>query len=970
MGLGRSNSLKYLSWVVVSVVGDSRPTPTRSDPPRRDIKPHLQSPLPSARSTDPHTRTPALKRHVSSGSTSSSEYSSASQSADVSSRDARAKSGAASKLRRRRSGDRSEGGSDRRRLAIVQIDTESTRKSSSSQPHGNGNLRSRRGLHSNLAGLALVAPPDAAYNSYTHLTPPSTAPITGDASNGDIQSGSSRTTREGKGHHKTLSEGLSVNKTSPRDVGIVGTGRLSPTKEAYNGKEPKPNDDLHLPIFQQPHSRSSSPGGVSDVSDPMRNLLSPVLPKLPFKRRSTEDSLIVTPEIGEEKDIAARVAAPVIVSLESARAIQAEKRSPRDASPYPSESAPQIVVQSVPADTSAFGPSDASLYLHYQPGTHATAGPLPPPPRATFSIDVNTPTPPRPPRLNSPNPARARGDIEAVKQALQLPPSVSAVLASRSPKSTITSLDSPSTHNNQSDESSLTSTNSSVLRHVKSFHRREGASTSATTASGHDVSALYENPKEVAPQNSDQSSDSRHAEAEDSLIAEVIAEEVPPITVLQPLDAKGEPEKNEIGHVAFSSASTDRRNLDEISAGSHSSRSPTRSGTPSPPSKSFRNSLTTNLKRFSSLPRTPSLSSRSSKSSSRRLSAGAQPSSRTPSPLEPVQLPLSVPVPFSLPVPRPRPKVKSQYPSAMYCSEVFSRRTPGERCAIYAHKINQLYMYDSGLGDWIIETRIRANTNRPVVVGSHEFTPQPRHTSRASMISEATFPRRPDASVATDLSLKTTDISPTAPPALPYPSLAQSQRFPPRSSSLASATPTSSIRSAGSSTPTSKAGGFFASLGRKTSISSGKREKSGTASPVSSSSSGTKLLTKNPPTNPTPRPVNIPSTPSVPGGPRAPPNRLGRSHTIIASSSPFSSTSSHSNGTLARRPSLFNLSQEPEPVMDIRADPEFVRQVDKLVELIPHADRDVLAGYLRRAGQDILAIGQYLEDEKNGTLKI
>lgn len=72
---------------------------------------------------------------------------------------------------------------------------------------------------------------------------------------------------------------------------------------------------------------------------------------------------------------------------------------------------------------------------------------------------------------------------------------------------------------------------------------------------------------------------------------------------------------------------------------------------------------------------------------------------------------------------------------------------------------------------------------------------------------------------------------------------------------------------------------------------------------------------------------------------------------------------------LARRPSLFNLSQEPEPVIDIQPDPEFVRQVDKLVELVPHADRDVLAGYLRRAGQDILAIGQYLEDEKNGTLR-
>ncbi|KAG9317264.1 hypothetical protein JVU11DRAFT_1458 [Chiua virens] len=33
------------------------------------------------------------------------------------------------------------------------------------------------------------------------------------------------------------------------------------------------------------------------------------------------------------------------------------------------------------------------------------------------------------------------------------------------------------------------------------------------------------------------------------------------------------------------------------------------------------------------------------------------------------------------------------------------------------------------------------------------------------------------------------------------------------------------------------------------------------------------------------------------------------------------------------------------------------------------ADRNVLAIYLRRAGQDILAIGQYLEDEKNGTLQ-
>jgi len=46
-----------------------------------------------------------------------------------------------------------------------------------------------------------------------------------------------------------------------------------------------------------------------------------------------------------------------------------------------------------------------------------------------------------------------------------------------------------------------------------------------------------------------------------------------------------------------------------------------------------------------------------------------------------------------------------------------------------------------------------------------------------------------------------------------------------------------------------------------------------------------------------------------------------------------------------------------------------MRQVERLADLLPHADKDALAGYLRRAGQNILAIGQYLEDEKNGTVR-
>jgi hypothetical protein len=47
---------------------------------------------------------------------------------------------------------------------------------------------------------------------------------------------------------------------------------------------------------------------------------------------------------------------------------------------------------------------------------------------------------------------------------------------------------------------------------------------------------------------------------------------------------------------------------------------------------------------------------------------------------------------------------------------------------------------------------------------------------------------------------------------------------------------------------------------------------------------------------------------------------------------------------------------------------EFNDQLEKLVILLPHADKGILAGYLRRSGQDILAVGRYLEDEKNGAI--
>lgn len=71
-----------------------------------------------------------------------------------------------------------------------------------------------------------------------------------------------------------------------------------------------------------------------------------------------------------------------------------------------------------------------------------------------------------------------------------------------------------------------------------------------------------------------------------------------------------------------------------------------------------------------------------------------------------------------------------------------------------------------------------------------------------------------------------------------------------------------------------------------------------------------------------------------------------------------------------KRPSFFGrTTAAPAPGPGASPSAEFTRQVERLAELLPHADKDVLAGYLRRAGQDILAIGQYLEDEKNGSVR-
>jgi hypothetical protein len=368
--------------------------------------------------------------------------------------------------------------------------------------------------------------------------------------------------------------------------------------------------------------------------------------------------------------------------------------------------------------------------------------------------------------------------------------------------------------------------------------------------------------------------------------------------------------------------------------------------TPSPPPKSPKSPRVFNalksLKRLSSsLPRTPSI-----------ISGKSSNGPRTPSPSAP---------PF-IPVPIQIQKIKSSWPAAMQSSDIYNMRTTSDRCTAYAQKINELYIYDCGLGDWLADVKYRGARSQRSPTGNVTVPPglsgnaQPRQTSRSSAISEVTFPRRLDASAATDLSIKPNDDNtpPNAPPPLPYPALAHT----PLVRSLSSANP-SVMRSLGTTNGSSKTGGFFASLGRKASV---KKERNNSVTSNSQASPLGKSLTKTPLKNAVSRPINIVTAPSIPGGPRAVPHRAQRSRTIMISSP--SPRSFDKNSPINRRSSL-----KYDRVIDIQSDPEFVRQVDKLADLLPRADRHILAGYLRRAGQDILAIGQYLEDERNGTIR-
>lgn len=268
----------------------------------------------------------------------------------------------------RRSGTPSKGGADRRRMAIVQMDSVNELrgyKSSSETTSSSNSIRSRRGLKSNLTGLALVAPPDAALRTYSHLTPPSTAPVAADYMNHHILT--ARQDNKGQGHNRSASENPPKPSSRDTDRQKASTqGTQSAILPENNKRTKVENDNNGSHSLADPMPRSPSPESPkpNDDRDHAHGLLSPPTTSYPSAHIIDMFSPIVTPNIGEGKEIHVPVAGPVVVKLD-------DVIEPRNQQPTPSWR------NESPALSSAFSSSvlsNKSAYLHYEPGKSCCVG--------------------------------------------------------------------------------------------------------------------------------------------------------------------------------------------------------------------------------------------------------------------------------------------------------------------------------------------------------------------------------------------------------------------------------------------------------------------------------------------------------------------------------------------------------------------------------------------------------------------
>ena len=357
----------------------------------------------------------------------------------------------------RRTSQRSAGGADKRRLAIIEMDSKRGSKPSSgaqlnntfgsfAQPPLDHNLYAERRVDSShLGGFALMGLPDAEPSNYTDLTlAPASAPAAGIT---PISWSTKREPSPSGGHQRSISDiqprttGSHGSKAAPRDVGIVGTletilpSSLVRLDSAYHERQRPSSSDgdikgdkdrssaLTAPVFQTPRSRS--PPSPLPLTGDSSSQPTAGNPSVSARAWTAGPGMQLTPSIGQEKEVGRPVAGPVVLDLSSGHPVirysprimpsSLPTTDPPTSTPRPyGDCDPQRTAGRLPFKPHQSGPS----YVHYQPGVHSIAGPLPSPPRHILTQPNSSP-PPRPPRLLSP-PRMRRTESEQSK-SVRLP---------------------------------------------------------------------------------------------------------------------------------------------------------------------------------------------------------------------------------------------------------------------------------------------------------------------------------------------------------------------------------------------------------------------------------------------------------------------------------------------------------------------------------------------------------------------
>ncbi|KAG8906877.1 hypothetical protein FRB99_005937 [Tulasnella sp. 403] len=869
-----------------------------------------------------------------------------------------------------------------------------------------------------------------------------------------------------------------AGRTSPRD-GMVFFPPGDYTQVAQTPwKRAQASADNQKPRYPDANKSSTATAStplrtlpVSSASPPSESVAPRSSPKKPNHPPLPTPEPIVTPAIGQEKDPMTRVAGPVVIglgeiSLPLSNTI-AHERTRSSGNSHSQEPIPTVMRVMTASSTSATPPlpvprTDASLRpSSWQSVNGSSSLPPPRPPRAHQA------------RKNLSASVSASSVADATKvpfrpgmQTMDSDFSFAAVSESSSSISEATFGVVPS-RSTQSDPS-FPSASSQPDRPIG--HRREAAQTSPTADRATSPSSPSSGPKRVhliTPPLQEDDDD----EPQPQKVAQ------PVIAYVHPVPHPGTAITQELGAPASSGVPLTRRaaldltsvvapgKLDRpiaVAPNSEHDRDVDRRA--SPPSQSTASLSPVNSKRFSngSAPSTngPGAMQRSSSAiSSSRFSLQNQ-RSTLPSHSQENQPPGT-----HLQVSQPRCRQKrlrgpGSVPEAMGLRDVLSRRSTLDRALGYAAKMRELLEEeDSGLGDWVEwRHRVRKNGGRDVPRardasvssgssvsrmdhspagssrlaevngGNHSFNPQPRNVSHGSESSEVTFPIRPDAYTATNLSARTIgDSPPQGPPAnLPYPGAGHNiltrsatgvRNFATtlnmnnlNGTAMASSTTLASHSASFRSTkvppsPKTEGRGFFASISRKASIRKDRPSLPQQPAPASSASGQTPVKIALSTVTSRPNQVGLyqEARSRTLTGPRPQPSKGGpvRHNSLLAS---FGRRSQEKDKEREAHAAIKDeelgdarsvITAEVES-LSIRSDDTtslhggagllprsslsyrggetdragvFKRNLDKVADVLPHVDRTTLALYLKRTGgEDLAAIDLYLQDERRGVI--